>query len=294
MTQTRHIPNGRRPLYTFLALVTVFAAIGYVVAFTIGDENLSGGLFLVQFAPLVAAFITKFVFKRNLRGLGWGWGKTRYQVAVYCLGFLLPLVSFLLVWSFGFGGFFDTEFIAEVQAELAERFDFNTTSPYAIMLILLLLNGSIGLLIAFGAIGEELGWRGFLVPELYKHFDFTKTALISGTIWAVYHFPLLMILMPERLGASPWPFLAFALVGGIGLSTIAAWFRLKSGSVWTAVIFHMALNIHNQGYFQDLTFETSWLTNYVSGEHGLMAAIVSAAAGYWFWRMRDQLPPRPN
>ena len=84
--------------------------------------------------------------------------------------------------------------------------------------------------------------------------------------------------------------LFFTLIAGIGLSTIMAWLRLRSGSVWTAVIFHMALNIHTQGFFQNLTIETSWLTHYFSGEHGLMLAIVSAAAAYLFWRKRGELP----
>ena len=75
--------KDKRPLFQFLALVTAFAAIGYAVALTMGDDNRTSGLFLVQFAPLVAAFITKLVFQRDLRGLGWGWGKTKYQVAAY-------------------------------------------------------------------------------------------------------------------------------------------------------------------------------------------------------------------
>ena len=88
-------PASRRPLYTFLALVAAFAAIGYTVALIMGDENRTGGIVLVQFAPLVAAFISKLVFQRNLRGLGWGWGKTRYQVVAYGLAFFLPLIRAL-------------------------------------------------------------------------------------------------------------------------------------------------------------------------------------------------------
>jgi len=133
-----------------------------------------------------------------------------------------------------------------------------------------------------------------LVPELYKYFNFTKTALISGIIWAVYHFPLLVLLMAPRLGISSWPMIIFALIAGIGLSTILAWLRLKSGSVWTAVKFHMALNIHIQGFFQNLNFKPSWLTKYISGEHGLMLAIVSATFGYWFWKKRGELPRGGN
>ena len=55
-------PTDKRPLYTFLVLVTAFATIGYAVAIAMGDDNRAGGVVLVQFAPLVAAFITKFVF----------------------------------------------------------------------------------------------------------------------------------------------------------------------------------------------------------------------------------------
>jgi membrane protease YdiL (CAAX protease family) len=287
-------PTDKRPLFLFLALVTIFAVIGYGVALAMGDDNRTGGIVLVQFAPLVAAFITKFVFQRNLRGLGWGWGKTRYQVAAYGLAFLLPLISFCLVWLFGFGGFYDAAFITEAQTGIADMFGLNISSPWVVMLVLIAVGSTVGMLVAFGGIGEELGWRGFLVPELYKHYDFTKTALISGVIWAIYHWPLLIFLMGPRLGVSPLPMLAISLVAGIGLSTIMAWLRLRSGSVWTAVIFHMALNVHTQGFFQNLTTETSRLTHYISGEHGLMLALVSAAVGFWFWSRREQLPTIDN
>jgi membrane protease YdiL (CAAX protease family) len=287
---TISMASGKTPIHLFLFLVTVLAALGYAVAFKMGDENRTGGIVLVQFAPLVAAFITRLVSQRNLSGMGWGLGKTRYHAAAYGLAFLLPLISFCLVWLLGFGGFYDHAWIAEARTGIADMFGLNISSTWVVVLVLIAVNSAVGMLVAFGAIGEELGWRGFLVPELYKHYDFTKTSFISGVIWAVYHWPLLILLLGPRLGVSPWPMLVFSLVAGIGLSTIMAWLRLRSGSVWTAVIFHMGLNIHNQGFFQNLTTETSSLTNYVSGEHGLMLAVVSAAAAYLFWRRRDSLP----
>jgi len=39
---------------------------------------------------------------------------------------------------------------------------------------------------------EEIGWRGFLVPELFKTMGFTSAALFSGVVWACWHYPLLI------------------------------------------------------------------------------------------------------
>ena len=281
---------SRKPLFTFLGLVSVLAALSYAIAFSGDEGNVQGGLLLVQFAPALSAIITKLIYQHNLRGLGWGWGKTRYQVISYLLPFGLALVSFGLVWLLGFGGFYNEAFVAEAQAGIADMFGLNIASPYVTMLVLILVNGTVGLFVAFGAIGEEIGWRGFLVPELYKQVDFTWTSIVSGLIWAVYHFPLLIVLYAPIRGISFWPLLLFALIAGISLSTILAWLRIKSGSVWTAVIFHASLNIHNQGFFQNLTTETSNLTHYISGEHGLMLALVTAVVAFFFWRKRGSLP----
>jgi hypothetical protein len=54
---------------------------------------------------------------------------------------------------------------------------------------------------------------------------------------------------------------------------------------------HAGLNSYNQGLFSNLTEETSNLTNYISGEFGLMMSLVAVFAGYLFWRKRDALPP---
>ncbi len=222
--------------------------------------------------------------------MGWGWGKGRYQLASYVLPFGLGLISFGLVWLLGFGGFYNEVFLAEAQVNIADSFGLNIAAPAMVMLALILLNGTLGLIPAtIFAIGEEVGWRGFLVPELYKHHNFTRTSLISGVIWAAYHFPLLIFLYAPSRGISTWPLMVFAIIAGIGISTIMAWLRIKSGSVWTAIIFRGALNTFNQTIFQNLTTETSSLTHYISGEHGLMLALIAVAIAYLFWRKRDEL-----
>ena len=51
------------------------------------------------------------------------------------------------------------------------------------------------LVVALGvltALSEELGGRGLLVPELVRSMSFHRAALISGGIWAAWHFPLIV------------------------------------------------------------------------------------------------------
>jgi membrane protease YdiL (CAAX protease family) len=278
-----------KSLYTFLALVTVFAGLSYLLAFSGDKSNIAGGLLLVQFSPAAAAIITKLVYDRNIRGLGWGWGKTKYQLVSYVLPFILTSIGFGLIWLLGFGGFYNTDFILEAQNGFSNKFGLDIASPYIIMLALILVNSTIGLFVSFGSLGEEIGWRGFLVPELYKHFSYTKTSFISGVIWVTYHIPVLFLLIAPRLEASVWPLLLFTMIGGVGISFILAWLRIQSGSLWTAVIFHAALNIHLQNFFMNITTETSNLTRYMSGEQGLIMALVMAVAGYLFWRKRSLL-----
>src|SRR5262245_22537653 len=48
---------------------------------------------------------------------------------------------------------------------------------------------TIGMQIITGATGEELGWRGFLLPRLRKHYGPVTAAWVMGSLWSLWHLP---------------------------------------------------------------------------------------------------------
>jgi membrane protease YdiL (CAAX protease family) len=75
----------------------------------------------------------------------------------------------------------------------------------------------------------------------------------------------------------------------VSSSFIAAWMRLKSGSVWTAVLLHAMHNIFIQSVFDGMIRPTP-LTAYLSGEFGIGIAISTTVVAYLLWRRRSELP----
>lgn len=136
------------------------------------------------------------------------------------------------------------------------------------------------------ALGEEIGWRGFLVSQLAKLTTFTKVAIISG-IWAFWHFPLI-IFSNYNAGTPLWYVLPLFFFVAVDLSFILAWLRLKSGILWPAVLLHASSNLYLQNIFDPLSGGN--LTKYLVGETGALIVIVIMVFAFVFWMIRDKLP----
>lgn len=96
-----------------------------------------------------------------------------------------------------------------------------------------------------GPLGEELGWRGFLLPELQKEHTNLKSAIIVGVIWFIWHIPLWWAPFGTLVSGDPISFLPvityFLML--ICLSIIITWLVINSkGSVLVAILFHLSVN----------------------------------------------------
>jgi membrane protease YdiL (CAAX protease family) len=138
------------------------------------------------------------------------------------------------------------------------------------------------------ALGEELGWRGFLVPQLAKVTSFTRVALASGAIWALWHYPILLFSIYHGAGPLWYSALCFTVMV-IGMSFLFAWMRLKSGSVWTGMILHASHNLFVQAFFDPQTRHSKF-TDLWTTEFGAGLALVGIALAMIFHRKRHELP----
>ena len=92
---------------------------------------------------------------------------------------------------------------------------------------------------AFFAFGEELGWRGYLLKAL-KGKKFLSVSLITGFIWGLWHFPL--ILIGHNYPQHPITGVGMMIIWCILLSPVITYMVIKSKSVITAAIYHGTLN----------------------------------------------------
>jgi CAAX protease family protein len=281
-------PDSRKALATYLVLTFALSSIFYFLVIRAGHLAAAGGMYVtgLMWCPGIAAMLTCVIAGRPIASLGWRWGRWRYQVASYLIPPGYATVTYGIIWATGLGGFYDSAFVSHLMLR------FGSATPGSAIALYLLFAGTIGMVFScITALGEEIGWRGFLVPELAKHRSFTATALIAGAIWSVWHYPVLLF-ADYNAGTEPWYGLACFTIMVFGISFLFAWMRLKSGSLWTGVLLHASHNLFIQSFFDPITRNTG-RTRYFIGEFGAGLAIASLVVGAYFWSRRNEVEERP-
>jgi membrane protease YdiL (CAAX protease family) len=136
---------------------------------------------------------------------------------------------------------------------------------------------------AIFALGEEIGWRGFL----QKEFDLGlwKSGLLIGAIWGLWHAPL--VIQGYNFPQNPMLGVLMMIVACAPLGLIMSYFVQRSGSVISAAFFHGVFNaVAGLGL---LVLDT--YVDYIHNPFGITAIIVysSLALFLYFLERRRQL-----
>lgn len=91
--------------------------------------------------------------------------------------------------------------------------------------------------IVFGGL-EEVGWRGYLLPRLNRFISLTKSTLIIGFVWGLWHLPLFYVVESSHSEYAFFPYLLSAVM----LSTYLTLLYMKTKSILLMIIAHAAIN----------------------------------------------------
>ena len=135
--------------------------------------------------------------------------------------------------------------------------------------------------------GEEIGWRGYALPNLAKRFGFARASLVLGVLWAGWHLPIFFIQGADKYGQS----FPVYLLQVTALSVAATWLYVHTnGSLLPVMLMHSAVN-QSVGIVSSLTTgaknpfaitatPAAWLT----------VALLWIAAAYFLVRMPGGQP----
>ncbi|HUZ77323.1 MAG TPA: type II CAAX endopeptidase family protein [Chloroflexota bacterium] len=236
MTPTRSV--AQRGLVAYL-LVTFALAWAAQLAFALIFRSNPGvlGSFaiiaLLMWPPAIGAFVARhFVERSGWADSGLRWPRWRYVVIAWFLPAGFAIASMVISLPL-------YHFDASLSA-----LPHSVRGPAPQMLLLIQVVAALTLAIPINSIfafGEELGWRGYLLPRLQQLFGYWPGLLGHGAIWGVWHAPLIVLTgyeYPRHHYLGVLLFIVFLALA----STILGWLRLASGSIVPSTIVHAGNN----------------------------------------------------
>ncbi len=212
-----------------------------------------GSLVISMFIPMIVAFFLKADFK----GMGWK-PRLRGNIKWLILSLLLPSVCAILGWILFFIVFpdlfaMDGSYLIKVyesvgmnaEEAMSKMNESGMDMKTMFLLSIVMCIVEVPFINMLTGIGEEVGWRGFLYPELMKNMSRVKAWLLGGVIWAAFHFPAMIFGGYEYgknyIGAPVLGLVTFS-IACIALGIMHEIIYDKTKCIWYPALFHGAIN----------------------------------------------------
>jgi membrane protease YdiL (CAAX protease family) len=254
------VRRARQSLLVFAIFLIPLSLFGYWFNVKYAELPLNFPIFPLMLAPGLASVITRLVRGEGFADVSFRLRGPRMGSA-FRLAFALPLV----VGTVAYG----TAYLLGLAKFDPPAFPFAVSPALAQFGLILVLAATLALLLSFPTTaGEEIGWRGYLLPRIIEA-RISHPILLSSLIWGAWHLPVLLAgvyaVGPSRLLSA-----AGLMLATLAFGAILAWLRLATGSIWPVVIAHAAWNaLINAGF----TFATQNPSqNIWIGETGILVA----------------------
>lgn len=239
-------------LWTFVLayLIQIGAAYVYVqVNRAAGQLVIATAMFVPTLGVLLAG--------AKLKGMGW-MPQIKKNFKTILIAWFAPVTLTVIgagLYFLIFPEHFDLSgeyLVASGGAEILEQMESQGLS-YP-MFVLISVVGSViyaPLVNSIAALGEEIGWRGFLYPQLKARHGRRKGWILGGIIWGAWHWPLIWLIGYEYgaaagnsvgyVGSPVLGMLLFCVIT-VGWGILHDWLYEKSGSILLPALFHGAIN----------------------------------------------------
>jgi membrane protease YdiL (CAAX protease family) len=142
--------------------------------------------------------------------------------------------------------------------------------------------------LAFGIVflGEEIGWRGFLLLRLGVVMEGRRAALVTGACHALFHLPLLTLTTTYQSAGNRWIVVPVVLATLTLAGVWYGWLRLRSGSVWPVSLSHSAFNNLMEGAAGAAVATSPAAMAYTTTETGVVTLLIVLAVAVYLLTVR--------
>lgn len=131
-------------------------------------------------------------------------------------------------------------------------------------------------LVVFGVVllGEEIGWRGFLLLRFTAVMSGRRAVLAAGACQAAFHLPLLTLTTTYQAEGSRWIVVPMVMATLTLAGVWYGWLRLWSGSIWPVSYAHSAFNSVLQGAPRVVIATSPAAMAYATTETGVVTLLI--------------------
>jgi membrane protease YdiL (CAAX protease family) len=260
--------NDKKAVKLFLIIVFAVSAVIEAVWIIFGEPATQAGIStLLMMVPFLVAIIIGRIFYKKQGALGF----KRCKLVYILMAIFIPLVYFApsygLYWLFSKGSFTGN---LSVLTKYATAYSGQELPEHIAIIVSLIVMLPITIITA---LGEEVGWRGFMYPVMQRVWGWKKAIIISGGVWALWHLPIVIAGLYYPSNTSLIYLIPVFVVEVFALTVIFTWLRMVSNSVLPVILLHAMHNYFDQIIFQSLTNDASSV--YFVGEIGVITLSIT-------------------